>query len=379
MDQISTPTTKPPPSRPPPQLPEELVEEVLLRFPPDDPSSQLRAALVCKPWCRLLSARGFRRRFAQFHRTPPTLGFVCNLRDEDLDSTSRVFAEFVPTSSFRPPRALSREWRAVDARHGRVLLHREHSELERFIGDTFAIWDPMSDKLRELPILKEYKDRFSWSAAVLCAGGDACDHLDCNRGPFQVVVVAADFKHIRVRIYSSEVRVWSMPTKPLCHSGDYLHFEFPSVLLGNVLYFAFGIQTNILKYNLATEEMSVIDAPVSFFGRRSMLTTTEGGCLGIAMVAYSVLYLWTREVSPERDAGRWTQTRVIELVKLLPIGPLSISPCVVRAEGTDVIFVLTEDALYTIDVNTSQIKKVCDVSGSPTSIFPYMSFYTPRY
>ncbi|KAL6647172.1 hypothetical protein ACP70R_014609 [Stipagrostis hirtigluma subsp. patula] len=40
-----------PPPRPPspPALMEEIVEEVLLRFPPGDPASLVRAALVCKP------------------------------------------------------------------------------------------------------------------------------------------------------------------------------------------------------------------------------------------------------------------------------------------------------------------------------------------
>ena len=40
-------------------LMEELVEEVLLRFPPAEPASLVRAALVCKPWCRLISGRRF--------------------------------------------------------------------------------------------------------------------------------------------------------------------------------------------------------------------------------------------------------------------------------------------------------------------------------
>ncbi|KAL6647168.1 hypothetical protein ACP70R_014605 [Stipagrostis hirtigluma subsp. patula] len=64
---------------PPPALMEELVEEILLRFPPNDPASLVRAALVCKPWRRLVSDPGFRRRFRLFHRNPPMLGFLCNV------------------------------------------------------------------------------------------------------------------------------------------------------------------------------------------------------------------------------------------------------------------------------------------------------------
>jgi hypothetical protein len=37
----------PPRPRPPPSLMDELVEEILLRIPPDDPRSLVRAGLVC--------------------------------------------------------------------------------------------------------------------------------------------------------------------------------------------------------------------------------------------------------------------------------------------------------------------------------------------
>jgi hypothetical protein len=60
---------------------EELVEEVLLRLPPADHASLVRAAIVCKPWCRIISDRRFRRRFSEFHRSPPMLGLLCNFRD----------------------------------------------------------------------------------------------------------------------------------------------------------------------------------------------------------------------------------------------------------------------------------------------------------
>ena len=56
---------------PPRSLPEELVEEILLRFPPNDPARLVHAALVCKPWRAIVSGAGFRRRFREFHRTPP--------------------------------------------------------------------------------------------------------------------------------------------------------------------------------------------------------------------------------------------------------------------------------------------------------------------
>ena len=77
-----------PPSRRPSltALPEELVEEILLRLPPDDPGCLLRASLVCKTWGLAVSLPGFRRRFHEHHRTPPVLGFLHNWDEEDRKS-----------------------------------------------------------------------------------------------------------------------------------------------------------------------------------------------------------------------------------------------------------------------------------------------------
>jgi hypothetical protein len=68
----------------------ELVEEVLLHLPPDEPAWLIRASAVCKPWRDILADRGFRRRYRDFHGTPPVLGFFSD------------GATFVPTSSLLP-------------------------------------------------------------------------------------------------------------------------------------------------------------------------------------------------------------------------------------------------------------------------------------
>ncbi|WVZ61586.1 hypothetical protein U9M48_011438 [Paspalum notatum var. saurae] len=76
---------------PPPSLMDELVEEVLLRLPPDTPASLVHAVLVCKRWCR------FRRRFHEFHHhrsSPPlTLGFLFSYRSAGEGRNT----SFVPT------------------------------------------------------------------------------------------------------------------------------------------------------------------------------------------------------------------------------------------------------------------------------------------
>ncbi|CAN6197073.1 unnamed protein product [Urochloa humidicola] len=40
---------------PPPELMDELVGEILLRIPPDEPEHLFHTVLICKPWLRILT------------------------------------------------------------------------------------------------------------------------------------------------------------------------------------------------------------------------------------------------------------------------------------------------------------------------------------
>ncbi|KXG34824.1 uncharacterized protein LOC8054441 [Sorghum bicolor] len=192
-------------------LGEDLVEDILLRLPPDDPVSLLRAATVCRRWCRIISAPDFRRRFGQRHRTAPMLGFLANLRDGDEDDRFDYAARFVPATPFLPRGS---EHRDLDSRHGRVLL------TSMPWGPKLEIWDPVTDELREIPDLT-LSSPFTWNAGVVCADYAACecDHLDCRRGPFFLVVfLDADDAQMRVHLYSSEDGAWDFAV--LMTTGD---------------------------------------------------------------------------------------------------------------------------------------------------------------
>jgi hypothetical protein len=61
----------------------------------------------------------------------------------------------------------------------------------------------------------------------------------------------------------------------------------------------------------------------------------------------------------------------------MPVANPDDEPLVVGfAEGVDVIFVSSGAGLFTIKLNSGQVKKV-DESGVYFSVLPYMSFYTP--
>lgn len=110
--------------------------------------------------------------------------------------------------------------------------------------------------------------------------------------------------------------------------------------MGTVLYFKGESTTRILKYDLSTRELGVISLPLGHGSLRHIVSmATDGGSgLGFAVVRGSRIHIWSREAESDVFGG-WTQSRVIELKKLLP-AILSISPYLVGvAKGVGVFFV----------------------------------------
>jgi hypothetical protein len=352
---------------------DDLVEEVLLRFPPKDPAALVRAALVCKRWRRLISDPRFRRRFREFHRTPPMLGMFCS-------GCSLVYRRFVATTAFRAHHAERGYRRALDARHGRVLLLGE--------GGTLFVWDPITGEERKVPsprLPPQYTMSLTWTAAVLCSSASAsgCDHLDCHHGPFIVVVVrsllgAAGVVETLICTYSSDAAAWSEPTRG--QGPSYLRGlvdpRMRSVLVGNAFYFGILKERAALKYNLQLHQMSWIQLPPSVPLRRQiLLITTEDGGLGLATEHESKLYVWSRKDADDVDA-RWEQSRVTELKMLLPVDADFTSLYAVGStDDLGIIFMRAGNAVYAIDLKTYKGKKVCE--GKINTIVPYMCFYTP--
>ncbi|CAN6212976.1 unnamed protein product [Urochloa humidicola] len=223
----------------------ELVEEIHLRIPPDEPAHLVHAALVCKPWCPILSDRIFLRRYRSFHRSPPLLGYVHNLY---YTSTVR----FVPSTTVSPISTLSIgcNWWARDCRHGRVLVHT--------LGDPccLVVWDPITGEQHDVSKPPYGHSRSTTMHAVLCAV-NGCNHLDRHDGPFLVVLVETNNRGedplTWVSVYSSDTGLWSARTYNTDVDFCFKDFDKHSVLTGDALYFTFGEgcwMSGILKYDL---------------------------------------------------------------------------------------------------------------------------------
>jgi len=136
-------------------------------------------------------------------------------------------------------------------------------------------------------------------AAVVCAVGDGCSHLDCH---FKVIVVGISGGRAFSCFYSSEANSWS---DHIFDSGaGFGYCMMGSVLVGNTLCFRRGsshVGEIITKYDFLTHEMHVYDSPTIWTRTRH---GRSANCYR-GWHARSCLCLWLRE------QGRLAESRVI--------------------------------------------------------------------
>ncbi|OEL16533.1 hypothetical protein BAE44_0022447 [Dichanthelium oligosanthes] len=338
---------------------DELVEEILLRFPPDEPASLFRAALTCKRWCGLVSAPGFRRRFRELHRSPPLLGFVyCGERD----------SRFMPTSA-RPPHAdFPAGWKVVDARHGRVLF-----DCFGYSRHDLIVSHPITGEVRRQPApLRVHGICCGWSAALLCAAAG---------GPFLVVFVATDssMESTSACVYSSEAGTWSEATS-IEHPMDYV-IRGRCALVGDVTaYFVMGMTERILEYDLNKQQLSFIALPSVCFDCPPYLMTMENGGLGFVVMPKksSKLQLWSREAG--QNGWGWAKLRVIDLKILLPNRSLPSQPHMVTFAGgaNNEVFLWTPGTgVFSIHLKSDRVTMFGKDGDYFLNFVPYSTFYTP--
>ncbi|KAL6647778.1 hypothetical protein ACP70R_015215 [Stipagrostis hirtigluma subsp. patula] len=355
------------PPRAPPELIEDVTTEILLRIPPDEPAHLFRAALVCKPWHRILTDAAFLRRYREFHRTPPLLGFLysyCQLGEDH----HRVITTAASFPCFRPAPNHIRWW-PLDCRHGRVLLHTSDPE-------GLVVWDPITNDQQYLS-LPDYSYLLH-AAAVLCAV-EGCDHLDCHGLPFIVVFVLNDDKEeeyvARLSVYSSETGTWSTPTSIQI---DYYVDRRSNLLTRDTLYFTLRCARGFLKYDLIRGGLSVIYSSLDMLYQddEGVVMAAQDGGLGFAAADANRVLLWSWQAGTD-GTMRWVQCSVIELCTLISVPfPCDLYDVIGFAEGTSTIFVSTDAGVFTLDLKSKQARKVDEIVYY-NAIIPYMSFYTP--
>ncbi|XBH80687.1 hypothetical protein VPH35_106380 [Triticum aestivum] len=291
------------------RLPPELVDEILLRLPPDEPACLVRASAVCKPWRRFFANANFRGRYREFHGAPPVLGLVQEAASflaisalPTLPDLSHLVAAALKALDCRHghlSHLVAAALKALDCRHGRYVFD---SYDQYWQGDTvhLTVLDPLTGHGHHIPTPMD--NRLLWySVAVLCAT-QGCDHHDCQGGHFSVVIVTTNHEQ-RVTLgwlYSSETELWSALTSvshPNVLKYSYIRGS-PSVLVSDTLYFDLD---GIIQCHLGSRCFSMLERPAD--GKGYLMTAEDGGLRFATMVDVTNLTLWSMQTGLEGAMG----------------------------------------------------------------------------
>ncbi|TVU18990.1 hypothetical protein EJB05_35113, partial [Eragrostis curvula] len=349
----STPTPAPAPS--PALEDDDILREILSRLPPL-PSSLLRASLVCKRWCGILSDPGFLRHRA----TPPLLGF--------FDKHKPVFTPLlrppnrVPSDRFSLPRQGGHLF-VGGVRHGLVLLLNNY----RLVA---IVCDPVTGSHHTVPYAPEFRTsggHYTIQGTVLRSDGG---------GSFKVVLTRTersgdgDTTRVFMAIYESATGKWSQITSTVIPSPYYSFL--PNILVTNALCGFCHWSTGILEFNLDTNTVCVIQTPKSIHSEYHWhsifrVVRTPDRRLGLAKLGATVIHLWGR--TNDGAAARWVLQSTVHLDKLvfplLPtattsVGRLHFPRIVGYDEDNSVIHVAVNTSVFTVKLETLQCTKVFD-------------------
>uniref|UniRef100_A0ACD6AA31 Uncharacterized protein n=1 Tax=Avena sativa TaxID=4498 RepID=A0ACD6AA31_AVESA len=160
------------------------------------------------------------------------------------------------------------------------------------------------------------------------------------------------------------------------HCDEDAHFTYySSVIVESSLLYFMCDNGRIQEYDLESRSLNVFDGPDR--RKRSNLVLAEDGGLGLIQDFDPQLKLWSRVKSDGTDA-RWVLSRVIILENLLQNGALQEGSVHVLgfAEGANVIFVTTPVGLFTIELQSQRVRRVCDDHGF-CNLIPVVGFYIP--
>ncbi|KAM3295732.1 hypothetical protein ACQJBY_038183 [Aegilops geniculata] len=352
------------PAAAPPLEDDNLLSEILLRLPPE-PSSLPRSSVVSKRWRRLISDPGFSRRFCLHHRRkPPLLGFFEELCFKStMDCPNRI-----PDDRF----CLQVDNHfLLGCHHGLVLIFQSRPL-------QVLVWDPITGELHHIAAPPGFDPLENpTNGAVLRATGDI-QH-------FQVVLVCTETNNQQhtlaiARVYSSETGGWGdlistlIPPKASPGSDRPPCIAFtgpPGVQVGHSLYWLlFESLAGILEFDLDRQSLSVIHVPVGIDNYHFTVMRAEGGGLGFIYLSGLSAQLWRRKTNCD-GVATWVLGKTVELDKLFSMNSKDIGYPMVQgfAEDNNVVFLLTDMGLFTIQLESLQFKKLCEID--------YLSRYYP--
>ncbi|CAM0947746.1 unnamed protein product [Alopecurus aequalis] len=275
---------------PPPPLIADVIAEILLRLPPDEPEHLFRAALVCKPWLSIICDPGFRRRYREFHGAPPLLGLLHRLIPEEMD------------------------WLIYSAA---VLCATDGCDHLDCHGGPFCVVFVATHDYKEIILASVYSSETgAWSVPVCLDNTCEC--------------------------YAQHMRE-AHADGPL--SSFYTPYLQPrrGAFVGDAVYFTVRRGNAIVKYDLGKDRLSMIDSPQPDVHRIAITAMKNNTSLGFACIQDSSLCTWSRKVDTEEEAAEWVQYRVIKLERTIPVANLDKDPFMNGLKGVGIVVVKKVD------------------------------------
>ncbi|KAJ1256863.1 hypothetical protein BS78_K288600 [Paspalum vaginatum] len=325
-------------ARPPPTSPlddDDLLQEILVRVPPD-PSSLPRASLVCKRWRRVVTDSWFQRCFRAHHQTAPLLGVF----DQHIGVKRIAFNPILEAPDRVPPQRFSPRQ------------------------------DPIAGSRTRLPIPPEFRYSFI-RGTVLCAATEqghmhaACCHDSPN--PYKVVLVSMYRKDVR-RLMACHVNYYDD------NDDDY---EDDDLMLE---------PNSILEFHLDSQTLTVIKGPPINCNHHSQIIKADGGVGLVALPYYTTtLQVWHWKVSNGHDAAAtWVLFKTVGLLSILGLQkrPRWVGMrrnILAYDEDGHVAFMCLDSTLFMVELGSMQSKRLYERFEEKYvgMCHPFKSFYTP--
>ncbi|VAI42299.1 unnamed protein product [Triticum turgidum subsp. durum] len=338
---------------------EDLLSEILVRLPPL-PSSLPRAFLVCERWRGIVSDARFLRRFRLHHRrNPPLLGcFVQGISPIRFEPTLEA-PNRVPEARFSFP---------IDAAHTYVILGCRHGLMLIFLWrrNQLLVWDPVTGDRHHLDVPPGFDNEETRIKGAVLRPAGVAHH-------FQVVLVGnSDIQLTQAvaSVYTSETGLWSNLLSAPLPADDpdvvtRVYHDMCSVMIGNSLHwFLIGNFCGILEFNLDTQSLSVIHAPVDVDVNTCSVTVmrAEGGGLGFLFLSDYCVQVWKRKTDCDGVAS-WVLGRTVALDNLLSMNSEegSQSPRILGfAEDNNVVLLWTFIGVFKVHFESLQSKKLLE-------------------
>ncbi|XP_044352624.1 uncharacterized protein [Triticum aestivum] len=348
---------------------DDLLEDILLRLPPQR-SSLRRVSAVCKRWRGLVADPRFLRRRLE----PPLLGaLVCS--DKEIVFTPILDpTEGTPLERFDLGHCSKRRhYRVLDCRHGRVLVKdRRRTEL--------VVCEPITGEQHRVPIPAE----FQWThghldGVVLCAA-TAPDrmHGSCQSSSYKVALMSmipcTKLTTFIACVYSSETGIWgSYVSTSAPRASFYTHNH--GTLTGSAIYLL-PMKDDILQFDLDRGTLAMIEGPGLNEPHKHRIIKAEDGHVGLFVLTEYSIQMWHMKVNYQ-GVTTWL-LRNAAILGISPQVKINKTRLIGYDEDTEAIVLHMRGGVYMVQLKSMQCKKLDGVTNyASCRYYPSKSFRPP--